>query len=122
MTNHTPGDIVTGLITEIAPYGAFVELDDGSKGLLHISEISSRFVSDINEILKLGQELKLKIISVDANNGYLRFSIKQLPPLTKIKPKGRVRVKLPAEEINFEHLKEKLMPWIKQALDDNQKE
>ncbi|HOJ44478.1 MAG TPA: S1 RNA-binding domain-containing protein [Bacilli bacterium] len=122
MISHNLGDIVKGLITEIAPYGAFVELDDGCKGLLHISEISSRFVSDINEILKLGQELQLKIISVDANNGYLRFSLKQMPPLPKIKPNRRVRVKLPADQINFEHLKEKLMPWIKQALDDNHEE
>lgn len=122
MNEYALGSIVKGLVTEIAPYGAFVELEDGTRGLLHISEISTRFVSDINEILKLGQVVKVKIITIDTHNGYLRFSLKQMPTAFHQKSKARIRVKLPDDEINFAPLKEALPHWIKQALAGSDKE
>ena len=114
--------IVTGQIVEIAPYGAFVECEEGKKGLLHISEISSHYVSDINELLKLGQTISVKIISIDAGNGYMRFSLKQVPIARATKVRTRVRVKLPTEEINFIPLREALPEWIRIALEETNEE
>lgn len=70
------GAILQGKVTGLAPFGAFVELEDGRTGLVHISEVSSEYVEDINKHLKAGQSVKVKIISVD-ENGKISLSIKK---------------------------------------------
>ena len=69
------GDIVEGKITGIAKFGAFVEIKKGITGLVHISEISKDFVSDINKVLKCGDIVKVKILNNENNK--LSLSIKQ---------------------------------------------
>lgn len=70
------GDIVEGKITGISKFGAFVEMAPGAVGLVHISEISAEYVSDINEIHSVGDLVKAKIISTE--KGKISLSIKQL--------------------------------------------
>lgn len=70
------GDILEGKVLNIMQYGVFVQLPDNNKGLVHISEVSNKFVSDINTILSQGQIVKVKVISTD--NGKIALSIKQL--------------------------------------------
>lgn len=70
------GDIVEGKITGISNFGAFVEMAPGKVGLVHISEISSQYVSNINDVYSVGDAVKAKIISVE--NGKISLSIKQL--------------------------------------------
>ena len=76
MAVYKKGDIVKGLITGIEDYGAFVAFDDGYTGLIHISEISSGFVSDITSYFKLGDEIESEVIDVDDENKKLKLSIK----------------------------------------------
>ena len=78
-------------MTGIAKFGAFVALEDGKSGLVHISEISAGFVSDINEHLKVGDEVKVKIVSVD-DKGRINLSIRQAQP----KPEPAPRPERPA--------------------------
>ena len=73
------GSIYEGKITSITNFGAFVSLPDGPDGLVHISEVSNGFVKDINEILTVGQTVKVKVISI-AENGKIALSIKQAMP------------------------------------------
>ena len=61
------GSILGGKVTGIVAFGAFVELENGSTGLIHISEISSEFVDDVNKYLKIGQEVRVKVVSVENN-------------------------------------------------------
>lgn len=70
------GSIVDGKITGLTGFGAFVALPDGNSGMVHISEVSSTFVKDIKEVLKEGQEVKVKIISV-SDEGKISLSIKK---------------------------------------------
>lgn len=70
------GDIVEGKITGISNFGAFVELAGGKVGLVHISEIASHYVSDINDVYSVGDEVKAKIISTEKNK--ISLSIKRL--------------------------------------------
>lgn len=70
------GSIVEGTVTGIAKFGAFVELPDKKVGLVHISEVSSEYVNDVNDYLKVHDTVKVKIISVDAK-GKIALSIKQ---------------------------------------------
>ncbi len=70
------GSILHGKVTGIAPFGAFVELDGGKTGLVHISEVSSEYVEDISKHLTSGQEVKVKVISVEPD-GKISLSIKK---------------------------------------------
>ncbi|MCD7727356.1 MAG: S1 RNA-binding domain-containing protein [Ruminococcus sp.] len=70
------GKIYEGKVTGITKFGAFVEVEGKVTGMVHISEISSSFVNDINEVLKKGQTVKVKVIKVD-DNGKIGMSIKR---------------------------------------------
>ena len=70
------GDILTGKVTGITKFGAFVALAPGKSGLVHISEIAGTYVSDVSAFLSVGQEVKVKIISID-DNGRMNLSIKK---------------------------------------------
>ena len=70
------GNIVEGKITSVMPFGAFVELPGKQSGLVHISEVSSKYVKDINECVKKGDVVKVKIIRID-EQGKISLSIKQ---------------------------------------------
>ena len=83
------GTILRGKVTGIAPFGAFVELEGGKTGLVHISEVSSEYVDDINKHLTTGQSVKVKVISVD-ENGKISLSIKKAAEdKPKKKPAGK---------------------------------
>ena len=73
------GSIVEGTVTGIANFGAFVELPDKKVGLVHISEVSSDYVNDVNDYLKVHDVVKVKIIAIDAK-GKIALSIKQVQP------------------------------------------
>ena len=77
----TVGSIVDGKVTGIMKFGAFVSLPEGRSGLVHISEIAYTYVSEVSDFLKVGQEVKVKIIGID-ENGRINLSIKktQEPP------------------------------------------
>ena len=77
------GAIVEGKVTGITKFGAFVALEGGKSGLVHISEIANSYVSDVNEYLKIGQTVKVKVIAID-DTGRINLSIKKaLPPEQK---------------------------------------
>lgn len=75
------GSIVTGKVTGITKFGAFVTLAPGKSGLVHISEIANSYVNDIREHLTDGQEVSVKIIGVDTS-GRINLSIKAALPQT----------------------------------------
>ena len=70
------GTIVTGKVTSITKFGAFVALPGGKSGLVHISEVSHTFVSDVGAFLTEGQETPVKILSVSPE-GKISLSVKQ---------------------------------------------
>ena len=73
------GSILEGKVTGITKFGAFVALPEGKSGLVHISEIANSYVSDVNEHLKLGQAVKVKVINITPD-GKINLSIKQAIP------------------------------------------
>ena len=70
------GDIVTGEITHVADFGAFMVLPDGKDGLVHISEIANEFVKDINQFVKVGDKVKVKVLGLNKQGKY-ELSIKR---------------------------------------------
>jgi S1 RNA binding domain protein len=73
------GSVLTGKVTGITKFGAFVALGEGKSGLVHISEIASSYVSDIRDYLSDGQEVTVKVIGID-ENGRINLSIKAAQP------------------------------------------
>lgn len=73
------GAIQEGKVTGITKFGAFVLLPGGKSGLVHISEIANAYVNDVNEYLKVGDTVKVKILSVN-EAGKVNLSIKQAQP------------------------------------------
>ena len=73
------GSIVEGKVTGILKFGAFVDLGNGKSGMVHISEVSNSFVNDINDFLKVGDGVKVKIISI-GDDGKIALSIKKAEP------------------------------------------
>ncbi|NLY54462.1 MAG: S1 RNA-binding domain-containing protein [Firmicutes bacterium] len=70
------GAIVSGLVTGITHFGAFVELETGQTGLVHISEVADAYVKDINDYLKINDRITVKVINVDGQ-GKIGLSIRQ---------------------------------------------
>ncbi len=81
------GSIVTGKVTGITKFGAFVTLAPGKSGLVHISEIANSYVNDINEHLKEGQDVTVKVIGMD-QNGRINLSIRAVLPPPPAKEKS----------------------------------
>lgn len=73
------GTILDGKVTGITKFGAFVAIAPGKTGMVHISEVANTYVSDISQHLTIGQEVKVKIISID-ENGRINLSIKKAEP------------------------------------------
>ena len=59
------GAVVEGTVTGITKFGAFVSLPDGRSGLVHISEIANTYVNDVNEFLKLGDKVKVRVLAAE---------------------------------------------------------
>jgi S1 RNA binding domain protein len=72
-------DVIEGVVTGITKFGAFVKLSQNETGLIHISEISHEYVNDVATHLKVGQKVKVKVITVD-DKGKISLSIRQLTP------------------------------------------
>lgn len=72
------GDVRVGRITSLAEFGAFVNIDGGADGLVHMSEISWDRIQHPNELLKVGDEVTVKVISVDRERKRIGLSIRQL--------------------------------------------
>ncbi|MBQ2960364.1 MAG: S1 RNA-binding domain-containing protein [Oscillospiraceae bacterium] len=71
------GNIYEGKVTGIAKYGAFVSLEGGKSGLVHISEVANTFVSDVANHVKMGQSIKVKVVSIGPD-GKINLSIKRV--------------------------------------------
>lgn len=71
------GSVVKGKVTGLTDFGAFVELEGGKTGMIHISEVSTSYVKDIKEHLQLNQEVTAKVISISPE-GKIALSIKKL--------------------------------------------
>ena len=81
------GSIVEGKVTSVMPFGAFIDLPGKQSGLVHISEVSSRYINDINDYIKKGDKVKVKVIKID-DDGKISLSIKQAE---QKKDKGRTK-------------------------------
>ena len=110
MSKYECGKIVTGCVTGVENYGIFVSLDDYYSGLVHISEISTRFVKDINDYVNIGETIRVKIVDKDDETCHLKLSIKDID----YRVNSKRRNKIVETEKGFETLSIKLEDWIEE--------
>ena len=100
------GDVIKVTITSIVQYGVFVKVDDEYTGLIHISEVTDKYIKNIEEYFKSETILKVKVIGIDEEKKHLKLSMKD-PNLRK---NDLIEVGL-----GFNELKNKLPEWINEA-------
>ncbi len=61
------GDEISGKVVKITNYGAFVEIDGGKWGLIHISKLADKYVKNVEDYVKQGEEVRVKVIGIDEN-------------------------------------------------------
>jgi S1 RNA binding domain protein len=111
------GSVLEGKVTGITSFGAFVQLKDGPTGLVHISEIADTYVRDVNDFLKVDDEVRVKVISV--KDGKIGLSIKQASPEYSVsiagrRPADRGQRRGPRSNASFE---EKISKFLKDSED-----
>lgn len=123
----TVGQILEGKITGITAFGVFVDIGEGKSGLVHISEVSRSYVNDLNEIVKVGDEVKVKILNI-GEDGKISLSMKRAlepekrehterrerKPAAPVKPENFVWTPKKAESESFEEM----MNRFKQTSDE----
>ena len=112
MADLKTGSIVKGQVTGIEKYGAFVSVDNDYTGLIHISEVSNDFVSDIHNFLDIGEIIYCQILEVDNNHKQLKLSIKNINYKTKSNSKMK------ESRLGFLPLKNNLEKWINDKLSE----
>lgn len=76
--NYNVNDIVTVKVANLMPFGAFVKIDKGIEGLVHISQICEKKITKPEDVLKVGQKVNAKIINIDLENKKVELSIREL--------------------------------------------
>jgi small subunit ribosomal protein S1 len=103
------GDVVKGVIQKVVPYGAFVRIGEGLNGLIHISELSTKLVKNPEDIVKVGDEVDVKILSISSTERHLGLSLKAVSG----KPVKEKKVK----KITKEELKEAVDTAVEEELE-----
>jgi small subunit ribosomal protein S1 len=72
------GEIITGQVTKLVPFGAFVRVGEGVEGLVHISELAREHVESPEEVVQVGQQVRVKVVDVDVSRRRISLSIKRV--------------------------------------------
>jgi len=81
--------VLEGVVTNVTKFGAFVDVGVHQDGLVHISELSNRYIQDASEVVKAGQIVKVKVLSADTKTKRIALSIKALQGPAPHNPKPR---------------------------------
>ena len=86
-----PGMVLEGVVTNVTRFGAFVDIGVHQDGLVHISELSNKFIKDPSEAVKAGQIVKVKVLTADARTKRVSLSIKALMEPAASRPRSNLR-------------------------------
>ena len=106
-------DIVKGQVTGVTKYGVFMSFEDDYSGLVHISEVSNKYVKDLKERFMVGDIIRAKIIEIDKKKNHLKLSIKEIDPKVKSS-----KSKIEESGLGFELLETNLPIWVEQRLNE----
>lgn len=112
------GNIVSGKVVQLKEYGAFVELEPGLDGLVHISEVAHKRVANIGDELKLGQTVETKILEIDMDRKRISLSIKAATPAPEgLEEEAAEAAEAPAAEAPVEEAVEAAEAPVEEAVE-----
>ena len=115
MSRYKKGDIVKCCVTGLTDYGVFVKIDEEYSGLIHISEISNKYVSNIERLFIEGDNFEAKVLEVDDEKKQIKLTIKGN------KSNRKLINGLEEKGSGFAPLKENLDKWVKEKLEELEK-
>lgn len=115
MTNYKKGNIIKAIVSGITEYGIFVKIDDEYIGLIHISEISDKYVKDIKTFVTENECIYVEIMDIDNNGKQMKLSIKNID----YRGNGTKKKKIVETKQGFKTLSYKLPIWIEENLKNN---
>ena len=107
---YQKGDIVAAIVTGITNYGIFVQMDEDSSGLIHISEISDNYVRNVERFAQLGEVIRVKVLE-NLGSGKYCLSIKGIDYRILSNRKSKIR----ETKLGFSNLALALEGWIKET-------
>ncbi|MBF7094714.1 S1 RNA-binding domain-containing protein [Streptococcus sp. HF-1907] len=110
------GDKLEGTVTGIRPYGAFVQLENGTTGLIHISEIKTGYIDNIYNVLSVGDQVFVQVVDYDEYTQKASLSLRTLEE-EKHHHQHRHRFSNNRANIGFKPFETQLPIWIKESLD-----
>lgn len=108
------GDKLMGVVTGIKPYGAFISLENGSTGLIHISEIKTGYIENIYDALSVGDEVLVQVMDYDEYNQKASLSLRTLEE-EKHHFHHRHRFSNSRFKIGFKPLEDNLETWLQES-------
>ena len=112
---YKKGDIVKGCVTGMTPYGVFVSLDEYYNGLIHISEISEKFIKDINDFVTVGDTIYARVLETNEELYKVKLSIKNID--YKVDGK-RLRKPIKERGLGFKLLADNLQRFIDDKINE----
>lgn len=114
MNEYKKGDVVRAKITAIEKYGAFASIDEDYSGLIHISELTEKFVKDITDYVEIGDEINVKILDYSGLKNQLKLSAKDVNEDLYKNKKNKIKETV----FGFYLLKTSLPNWIKEKMEE----
>lgn len=115
---YMEGNVIKCIVSGVEPYGIFVKIGEEYSGLIHISEISNKYVQNISDYVKINEIIYAKILTIDAKNYQMSLSIKDIS--YKMKSSGK-RKKIVETKCGFNTLAYKLPYWIEENIKNDKK-
>lgn len=113
MIEYKKGDIILCTVTGIKKYGAFVKIDEEHNGLIHISQISGLFIKDINEYLKIGDQIKAEVLENSTNCRKVKLGTKNI-----LEKNYKRKTYIKETKSGFNTLKRLLNTWVDAKLEE----
>ncbi|MCL4393154.1 S1 RNA-binding domain-containing protein [Patescibacteria group bacterium] len=121
ISKYKVGQIIKGTVQKIVDYGVFIKIEEGINGLIHITELSDTHFNDINDIVKVGDELNLKVLSISPVERHLGLSLKKVESDSKVASTTKKVVKKDKKSVADKKIKEpekKVVKKVKKPVAD----
>jgi len=94
---HQSGEVISGTVTKLVPFGAFVRVADGIEGLVHISELSDQHVESPESVVQVGQRVRVKVVDVDVARRRISLSIRRVGEQPEPMPEPEIQAERAGE-------------------------
>src|SRR3989475_3366324 len=96
---YQAGEVISGQVTKLVPFGAFVRVGEGIEGLVHISELSDQHVESPEQVVQVGEEVRVKVVDVDVARRRISLSTRRVAEEAELTPEPEIRAEVAGEPV-----------------------